>query len=116
MRGPGSPAVVGSAVVNESTVGLNEDDDVRYLRASAVAMATMMKAMQINPSGNADQDFVVSMVPHHQGAIDMAVALLHTGHNEQLKRIAQEIIVTQNEEIAAMRVALSESPQAAATR
>ena len=48
------------------------------------------------------------MVPHHQGAIDMAVAVLKYGHNEQLKRLAQEIIVTQQQEIAAMRFAVGE--------
>jgi Domain of unknown function (DUF305) len=49
------------------------------------------------------------MIPHHQGAIDMAVAELRHGHNEQLRRIAQEIIVDQLQEIAAMRLALSDS-------
>ena len=48
------------------------------------------------------------MVPHHQGAIDMALAVLRYGHNEQLRRMAQEIIVTQQQEIAAMRLALGE--------
>ena len=46
------------------------------------------------------------MIPHHQGAIDMARAELRYGHNEQLRRIAQEIIVDQQQEIAAMRLAL----------
>ena len=48
------------------------------------------------------------MIPHHQGAIDMAVAELRYGKNEQLRRIAQEIIVDQQQEIAAMRLALGE--------
>jgi uncharacterized protein (DUF305 family) len=50
------------------------------------------------------------MIPHHQGAIDMAKAELHYGHNEQLRRIAQEIIVEQQQEIAAMHLALRQSP------
>ena len=49
------------------------------------------------------------MVPHHQGAIDMAVAVLRHGRNAQIRRLAQEIIVTQQEEIAAMRLAVSQS-------
>ena len=48
------------------------------------------------------------MVPHHQGAIDMALAVLRYGHNERLRRMAQEIIVTQQQEIAAMRLAIGE--------
>ena len=48
------------------------------------------------------------MIPHHQGAIDMALAELRYGHNEQLRRIAQEIIVDQQQEIAAMRLAVGQ--------
>jgi uncharacterized protein (DUF305 family) len=48
------------------------------------------------------------MVPHHQGAIDMARAELLYGRNVKLRRIAQEIIVTQQQEIAAMRLALDQ--------
>ncbi len=44
------------------------------------------------------------MAPHHQGAIDMAQAELRYGHNEQLRRLAQEIIVEQQQEIVAMRL------------
>jgi len=64
--------------------------------------------MTIKPSGDVDLDFVAMMVPHHQGAIDMAQAELRYGHNEQLRRMAQEIIVTQQQEIAAMRLAIGE--------
>ena len=72
------------------------------------AMAKMMSAMKVRPSGDVDADFVAMMVPHHQGAIDMAQAQLRYGRNEQLRRIAQEIIVTQQEEIAAMRLAIGQ--------
>ncbi len=71
-------------------------------------MNTMMAAMTIKPSGDVDTDFVAMMVPHHQGAIDMAQAELRYGRNEQLRRLAQEIIVTQQQEIAAMRLALGQ--------
>ena len=72
------------------------------------AMTKMMIDMGIQPSGNVDRDFVSMMVPHHQGAIEMAQAQLRYGHNEQLKRLAQEIIVTQQQEIAAMRLAVGQ--------
>ncbi len=64
--------------------------------------------MDIMPTGDIDHDFVEIMVPHHQGAIDMAVAVLRHGRNERLRRLAQEIVVTQQQEIAAMRLALDE--------
>jgi uncharacterized protein (DUF305 family) len=68
----------------------------------------MMVDMGIQPSGDVDRDFVDLMVPHHQGAIDMALAVLRHGRNVQIRRMAQEIIVTQRQEIAAMRLAVGE--------
>ena len=79
-----------------------------YLAENDRAMAKMMNDMAVKPTGDVDRDFVEMMIPHHQGAIDMAVAVLRHGHNERLKRLAQEIIVTQQEEIAAMRLAVGE--------
>jgi hypothetical protein len=79
-----------------------------FLAENNAAMAKMMAAMEIKPSGDVDRDFVAMMVPHHQGAIDMAQAVLRHGRNEQLRRLAQEIIVTQQQEIAAMRLAIGD--------
>lgn len=78
-----------------------------FLAENDAAMKKMMAAMEIEPSGDVDADFVAMMVPHHQGAIDMAQALLRYGRNEQLRRLAQEIIVEQTQEIAAMRLAVA---------
>jgi hypothetical protein len=72
------------------------------------AMARMMAGMAIKSSGDVDRDFAEMMTAHHQGAIDMALAELRHGSNEQLRRIAQEIIVEQQQEIAAMRLALDQ--------
>ncbi|MBP0495591.1 DUF305 domain-containing protein [Pararoseomonas indoligenes] len=80
-----------------------------YLAENDAAMTRMMDAMAVHPTGNVDRDFVAMMAPHHQGAIDMATAYLRYGHNEQLRRLAQEIIVTQQQEIAAMQLALGEA-------
>ena len=77
-----------------------------FLKENAAAMSKMMAAMAVTPSGDVDRDFVATMVPHHQGAIEMAQAELRYGHNEQLRRIAQEIIVDQTQEIAVMRQAI----------
>ncbi|KXU84607.1 DUF305 domain-containing protein [Caballeronia megalochromosomata] len=80
-----------------------------FLAENNAAMTRMMNGMSTTPTGDVDRDFVEMMVPHHQGAIDMAQAELRYGHNEQLRRIAQEIIVEQQQEIVAMRVALGQS-------
>ena len=71
-----------------------------FLSENDAAMNKMMADMTIKPTGDVDRDFVAMMVPHHQGAIDMAQAVLRDGHNEQLRRLAQEIVVTQQQEIA----------------
>jgi uncharacterized protein (DUF305 family) len=73
--------------------------------------------MTIKPTGDVDRDFVEMMGPHHQGAVDMAQAELKYGLNEQLRRLAQQIIVTQQQEIAAMRLALGDKlPSSVASR
>jgi len=71
-------------------------------------MTKMMIDMGIRPSGDIDADFVAMMVPHHQGAIEMAQAELRHGRNEPLRRMAQGIIVTQLQEITAMRMSLGQ--------
>jgi Domain of unknown function (DUF305) len=83
-------------------------DEAPFLAENATAMDKMMAGMEIKPTGNIDADFSAMMIPHHQGAIDMALAELRYGNNEQLRRIAQEIIVDQQQEIAAMRLALGQ--------
>jgi hypothetical protein len=77
-----------------------------YLAENVSAMTKMMVDMGIRPSGDVDTDFVALMAPHHQGAIEMAQAELRYGRNEPLRRMAQEIIVTQLQEITAMRLSL----------
>lgn len=83
-------------------------DEAPFLQENDAAMVKMMNDMAVKPTGDVNRDFVEMMLPHHQGAIDMAVAYLRYGNNEQLKRIAQEIIVDQQQEIAAMRLALGD--------
>ena len=74
-------------------------------------MRQMMTAMDGTPTGDVDADFAAMMIPHHQGAIAMAQAELKAGRNEQLRRLAQEIIITQQQEIAVMRLALTRGSQ-----
>lgn len=79
-----------------------------FIADNDAAMNRMMDAMNITPTGDVDADFVAMMVPHHQGAIDMAVAYLRYGKDERLRRLAQEIIITQKDEITAMRLAVGQ--------
>ncbi len=86
--------------------GYAGDNERAFLADNSIVMDRMMSDMAAKPSGDVDTDFVNMMEPHHQGAIDMAVLELRYGRNEQLRRIAQEIIVDQQQEISAMRIAL----------
>jgi len=95
--------------------GIGPAAEAPFLAENDAAMSKMLTGMTIEPSGDVDHDFVEMMVSHHEGAIGMAQALLRHGHNETLRRLAQEIIVTQQQEIGAMRLALGEPlPPAAA--
>ena len=100
--------LIASALISATTSLAASPVEAPFLAENEAAMNTMMAAMTIKPSGDVDTDFVAMMVPHHQGAIDMAQSELRYGRNEQLRRLAQEIIVTQQQEIAAMWLALGQ--------
>jgi uncharacterized protein (DUF305 family) len=85
-----------------------------FLSENHAAMNKMMTDMAVKPTGDVDRDFVAMMVPHHQGAVDMAKAELKYGHNEQLRRLAQQIVATQQHEIEVMRNAVSDGQSFAA--
>ncbi len=73
------------------------------------AMMTMDSGMKAAPmTGDPDHDFAEMMIPHHQGAVDMAKAELIYGKDPALRRLAQEIIVTQEQEIEVMRMRLKQ--------
>ena len=67
------------------------------------AMEKMMKDMHMQPSGDADKDFAMMMIPHHQGAIDMAKVELEHGKDPQLRKMAEGIIAAQEKEIAELK-------------
>jgi uncharacterized protein (DUF305 family) len=75
--------------------------DWSELNASMHKMHMAMSA--IERSGDADVDFVRLMLPHHQGAIDMAKVQLLYGKDPQMRRLAQEIITDQQSEIELMQ-------------
>ena len=102
--------LIGAALVAAATSLAAAPEHAAFLAETDAAMKKMMADMEIKPSGDADRDFAAMMIAHHQGAIDMAKAELRYGHNEQLRRLAQEIIVSQSQEIAVMRLAVAHPP------
>ncbi|MEF0939418.1 CopM family metallochaperone [Rhizobium sp. BR 362] len=66
------------------------------------AMSKMHKDMMITYSGDADADFVRGMIPHHQGAIDMAKIELKYGKDPELRKLAEGVIKAQEAEIKEM--------------
>lgn len=96
------------AASTENVAPRGEADETPFLTRNDAAMTKMMADMNVKPTGDVDRDFVAMMVPHHQGAIAMALAVLRYGKNEKIRRLAQEIIVTQQQEIAAMRLAIGD--------
>jgi len=96
---PAGPFVIDSSKPNGELLGQS--------------MAVMSRDMKAAPmTGDADHDFAAMMIPHHQGAIDMAkVELLH-GKNPVLRRLAQEIIVTQRSEIDVLHMQLGRMREA----
>jgi uncharacterized protein (DUF305 family) len=83
---------------------------MQFMNESMDRMDNGMKAAPMN--GNADHDFATMMMPHHQGAIDMAKAELAYGKDPVMRRLAEEIIVDQRSEIQAMQYWLSKKPAA----
>lgn len=74
------------------------------------ANAKMHKDMAVPLTGDADRDFLAGMIPHHQGAIDMAEVVLKYGKDPKVRKLAQDIITAQKSEIAMMQAWLKERP------
>ena len=77
-------------------------------KAFAAAMHGMMKGMDTKPTGRPDVDFVTMMIPHHQGAIDMAKVELQYGKDPKLRDLATGIVAAQEKEIAEMKAWLAQ--------
>ena len=78
-----------------------------FQEAMAAAMERMMHDMHAASSlGDPDRDFLAMMIPHHEGAVEMAHLVLIHGRDPLVRRLAEEILAGQQTEIAAMRARL----------
>lgn len=87
------------------------DGDSNSTKAYKQADMDMMQGMAVEYTGNADVDFRLKMIPHHQGAIDMAKVALEYGTDPETKALAEAIIAAQEREIAEMQAWLEKNPK-----
>jgi uncharacterized protein (DUF305 family) len=97
--GMAMPTVSAGPAVSPSTKAFKAADD------------KMMRDMNRPMTGDADQDFVAGMLPHHQGAVDMAKVELQYGKDPEMRRLAQGIIAAQDKEIAQMQAWQKKHPK-----
>ncbi len=71
-------------------------------KALEKANADMHVAMAVEMTGDVDVDFVRSMIPHHQGAVEMAKIVLEYGKDPEIRKLAEDIVKAQEAEIAFM--------------
>lgn len=90
------------------TDGRVTPDRAAASREMAAINARMHAAMNVPLTGNLDADFVRGMIPHHQGAIDMAELALKHSNDPFIRTLARGIIAAQRREITAMRAWLRE--------
>lgn len=101
------PIVTAALVACASTIAWAQEAPPAAASASNKAFMDahqhMMRSMPTKPSGDTDRDFASMMIPHHQGAIEMARIELRYGKNPELRALATKMIVDQEREIAELK-------------
>jgi uncharacterized protein (DUF305 family) len=92
------------------------ENEQRFLIESDLAIGKMNLGMMAETTGDVDRDFIAMMMAHQQGAIDIAAAEFKHGHNEELRRLARDMIAAREHEISVMHNAVEGSAPALATR
>lgn len=88
----------------QSTKQSNPSQEAVYLKGYAAAFKKMVTGMEgAKPTGNVDKDFLSEMIPHHGGAVRMALNMMNFTKNKELQQIGQHIIANQTRQIAEMK-------------
>jgi hypothetical protein len=106
-EGQGMPMMQGMQAMPGMAAG--PDDPVAA--AFEAINRRMHREMAVTPGGSADSDFVMGMIAHHRGAIDMAKVVLGFGTDPEIRKLAEGIIAAQTAEIAQMEAWLAKQPQ-----
>jgi uncharacterized protein (DUF305 family) len=88
-------------------MGATSAESAPSSKAFEESMQKMHKGMMMSYTGNTDVDFVKGMIPHHQGAVDMANVELQYGKDPELRKLAEDIVKAQESEIAFMNAWLA---------
>ena len=93
--------------MDHGTMSMASDKDGPAAKAYGAANAKMHQDMTMTFTGDADVDFIKGMLPHHQGAVDMAKIVLQYGKDPEVKKLAEDVIKAQNTEIDFMKAWLA---------
>lgn len=73
------------------------------IKANYASMLFMMNSMSVNLTGNTDVNFARTMIPHHQGEIEMAKVVLQFGKDAEIRKLAQDTLLVQEAEISSLK-------------